>query len=647
MNQYFPNLFMPIKIKNVRFKNRIISAPNFIPRVTADKCPDAEFIRYYEDKAKGGAASVTVPGGAWLDVCPTGGFGKSYLRVDEYTLQHYVELATAIKQHGAVATFQLAHAGMHAPGHNGGDPIGPSATVRRDGAQVREMTLENMKEITESFARSAALLKKAGFDMLQIHGGHGWLQSQFLAPGINKRTDEFGGKLENRARFPIMILDRIREVVGQDMLIEYRISGDEFDTEGYKLDDGIAFCKMIQDKVDILHISAARDCSNKGAVITHPTIFLKNGCNVYLAEAVKREVLTPVAAIGAINTPELAEEVIAARRADFVAISRAIIADPEFPNKARTGRREEINPCVRCLNCLTGEQERETLHCSVNPIIGNACRLDRYNVRPDKPQRVVVIGGGAGGMKAAITAAERGHTVTLYEKADSLGGILRFTDHDVLKVDLRRFKNYLVNRTMKLPIDIKLGVVATPDVIMQHCPDTVIIAVGSSPIVPSIPGLKEYATHVLDAYTINQPAQGAHIVIIGGGLAGCESAVNYAQLGYKVTIVEMQDTLAPDANWMQQEGMKAPINDYSIKVITGAVCTAIESGFVKVCSTAHEDEFTIEADLILYALGMRANAEALMAFEDSALNVVAVGDCTRARQVEYAVHEAFYAALNL
>jgi len=647
MNPYYPNLFKPLTIKNVRFRNRIISSANFLPRTTADHYPAGDFIRYYEDKARGGAAAVTVPGGACLDVDEKGGFGASYIRIDEQGLTYMVELAEAIKQHGAVATFQLAHGGIYAPtGHDGGTPMGPSPLTRWDGVEIRGMTVADMNAYADSFARGAALLKRAGFDMVQIHGGHGWMQSQFLAPGYNKRTDEYGGSLENRARFPIMILDRVREAIGDDMLIEYRVSGDECEEGGYTLEEGVAFCKLIQDKVDILHISAARDCSDEGSVITQPTVFLKNGCNVYMAEAVKKVVNIPVMTVGAITSPELCEEIVAEGRADLVAMARAIIADPDFARKARTGRSEDIRPCLRCLNCLTGEHMRNAFHCSVNPAVGHANRFDHLATQATAPQRVVVVGGGCAGMTAAALAAERGHDVTLFEKSDALGGILRFTDFDELKVDLHRYYQYLTLRTKKLVKDIRYGVEATPEVVAELEPDAVIVATGSVPATPPIIGLKEYAVHVLDAYSDRAPAIGERLVVLGGGLAGCESAVDYARRGHKVTIVEMQEALAPDANWMQRQGMLVPIKDYAIDVRVGTCCLEVLESGVKVKEPTGGEAF-IEADTVLYALGMKATDPLQEAFGDCALTVVSVGDASRPRQVEQAVYEAFFAVTDL
>ncbi len=648
MNPYYPHLFSPLTIKKTRFKNRIFSAPNFAPWVTSDHRPDDNFVRYYETKAKGGAASVCVPGGTLdIDSGLANGAGASWLELTDHILPRLVEVSKAISQHGAVPCLQLAHGGLYVGCYDGKGPVGPSAVTRWDGVEVREMTVEMMNTYADSFARAAALVKKAGFEMVQIHAGHGWLFSQFLAPEFNKRTDEYGGSLENRARFPIMIIDRVREAVGDDFLIECRISGDELAPEGCTLEDSIEFCKLIQDKVDIIHVSAARDSTDEGAVRNSPTIFFENGCNLYMAEAIRKAVHIPVLSVGAINTPELAEQALAEGKADLIGMARAIIADPEFPNKAKHGLRDEINPCLRCLNCLTGEHERDALSCDVNPVTAHECRFDHLPKKAENSRNVVVIGGGAGGMKAAVTAAQRGHRVTLFEKEDELGGILRFTDYDELKVDLHRYKNHLVAMTKKLPIDLRLGVRATPDMVRALRPDNIIIATGSVPAVPNIPGLREHAIHVLEAYSTDAPALGERVVLLGGGMSACETAVDLARRGHKVTIVGRRDILAPTANWMQQESLKVPIAEYGITVYTDSEAVEVRENGAVIRNRKTGGESFAEGDSILYALGMRSNTEDMDEFYDCAIDVTAVGDCISPRHLGPVIHEAFYAAMDI
>ena len=641
MNSYYPNLFKPMKIRGFRFKNRMIGAPNSISWLTTDHRPDDDFIKYYETKAAGGLAQVTI--GCGMVGADTMKLGGGYFVPGRQLLPRLTELVNALHRHNCIASIQLAHGGCFYPvDYEGRNPAGPSAFLREDGVQVEEMTVERMNEIADQFAEYALLMQEAGFDGIQLHGAHGWLFGQFMAPEFNHRTDEYGGSIENRARFPMMVIERVRQAVGEHFLIEYRISGDEFCEGGHTLQDAIDFCKVIDGKVDLIHVSAARDSTDDGAVITHPTIYRKNGCNVYLAEAIKKEIKTPVITIGAITTPELAEEIIADGKADFVAFARAMMADPEFPNKAKKGKAEDIIPCIRCLTCLTGLQMHDSYNCAVNPVTGREFLTSTIKDAKEK-LKVVVVGGGPGGMKAAMTAADRGHDVILLEKTDSLGGLLKFTEYDDLKIDLRRLKNYFITQVNKRNIDIRCNTEATPELMELLKPDAIIVAAGSHPAKPPIPGLDK-AVHALTIYD-NLSSLGKKIAMVGGGQVGCETAVFLGELGHEVTIIEMQEELAPEANWMEQEGMKPALAKYGIKTMTSATCKEITDKGVAVVT--EEGEQFVEADTVVYALGMRANDDVLDLLEDSAQDVVAVGDCVRARKVLSAIHEAYYAVIDL
>ncbi len=645
MNKYYPKLFEPMTIKGTYFKNRLFSAPNMCSWVTSDHRPDDNFIKWIETKAAGGVAQVTVAGGMVdADICELGG---GFWYPDRHLQPRMTELVNAIHQHDCIASFELCHGGGSYPVDKyGRNPVAPSAYVRWDGQQVDEITVERMNEIADHYADYAEIAQTCGFDGVMLHGAHGWGLAQFMSDEFNKRTDEYGGSMENRARFPLMVINRVRERCGDNFLIEYRISGDEMcpETGGHTLQDAVEFCKIIDDYVDIIHVSAARDSTDEGAVITHPTIFLKNGCNAYLAAEIRKHVKSPVVAIGAINTPELAEQILEEGGADFIAGARTFIADPDFARKAKHGKSEDIIPCIRCLSCLTGLQMTDAANCSVNP---RTYREARLTSQPDVREKlnVVVVGGGSGGMKAAITAAGRGHDVTLVEKSDKLGGIINFTDYDEMKVDLRRFKNYLVNRVNKLGIKVMYNTEATPELMDKLAPDAIICACGSSPIQPPIPGLKENAMHVLEAYK-ELDKIGKKVVMVGGGLAGCETGIFLAELGHQVDIVEMLPELARDANWMSQQGMLVPIEKYSIGVHTSTTCLEVLPNGVRV-KNPDGSESILEADTVIFGLGMRANSATVDSLRDCADDFVAAGDCKRARKVPNAVHEGYFAALDL
>ena len=344
MNAYYPHLFETFSVKGLTFRNRLFSAPNMICQMDENGYPMPDMIAYYAEKARGGAAVVTL-GDTPVDREHAASNPRSFCldyNKPNAVLPYLSEIAMAIHEGGAIASHELNHAGMYASpaANNGGEPIGPVDFYRDwDGVQVRAMTEKDMDEVAEHFACCAELLKKAGYDMCLIHGGHGWLLDQFLSPHYNKRTDEYGGSLENRAKFPLMVIDRVRERVGDKFLIEYRLSGCEELEDGLMIEEAVEFAKMIDGKVDFIHVSAGLDPEEPQAVHTHPTMFLPHGVNVKYAAAVKAAgVKTPVVTIGAINTPELAEQVLAEGKADIVAMARTLIADPHFPEKAAQGR---------------------------------------------------------------------------------------------------------------------------------------------------------------------------------------------------------------------------------------------------------------------------------------------------------------------
>ncbi len=652
MNPYYPHLFQPLMIKRTTLKNRIISAPNMMSHMTYSGRPDSSFIAYFVEKARGGAAVVTL-GDSPVDR-EHGATNPRSFAITPENQPVLAEIAKAIHEAGALASHELNHGGIVSGaepnfGDENWEAWGPVDAVREwDGQKIHGMTVEDMNVVADHFADCAEILKDAGYDMVLLHGGHGWLLDQFISPLYNTRTDEYGGSIENRAKFPLMVIDRVRERCGENFLIEYRMSGSEEIEGGLEIEEAIEFAKLIDGKVDIIHVSAALDTEEAQAVHTHPTMFLPHGCNVHYAEAIRNAgVKTPVATIGAISDPEMAEEILASGKADIVEMVRAIIADPYLPEKARHGKAEDIVPCLRCLDCLTGLHNGNNLTCAVNPSAGREDRHRNYIQPAVCSRNVLVVGGGPGGMKAAITAADRGHTVTLAEATDSLGGLLKFTDYDDLKIDLRRLKDYLICQVGKRDIEVKLNTTVTPDFIKDGGYDAVILAVGSSPARPPIPGLDDPSVeHATTVYTKLENF-GKNVAVLGGGLVGCETGLYMAENGHNVTIIEMLEEIAPEANWMHKEGMMQSFAKAPITCRTGLRVSRIEPGKgVWAVNGDGEEEF-IAADGIVYAMGMRPNSQTVAELQDVCLDTIAVGDCVRARKARHAMEEGYWAAIRL
>ena len=425
-NKYYPHLASPITIKGLTFKNRIFGAPMSNPEMDPDSHMRKEDVAFHENRARGGLASVAIGLGIVDAVGRT--HTKEVALYDIGSLPSLKETSKAMHRHGCNAVMELAHGGKYANARGHGQAaeryaLGPNDEVNPDGLPVRSMTEEQILQTAEAFGRAAGLVKQAGFDMVLIHGGHGWLLGQFMSPSMNHRTDRWGGSLENRMRFPLLVIEKVREAVGGDFPIEFRMSGAELTKDGYGLDEGIAMAKAIDGKVDIIHVSAGVHEDPDVFVLTHPSMFVEHGCNVYLAAEIKKHVKTPVATLGGLNDPDMMEEIIASGKADIIEIARQSICDPYFPEKAFSGQKEDITRCCRCFTCFYNYLTNRTFCCAFNPVVGH--ELESFSGAPaTTPKKVVVVGGGPGGMYAAITAAPRGHAVTLYEKNSRLGGQL-------------------------------------------------------------------------------------------------------------------------------------------------------------------------------------------------------------------------------
>lgn len=659
----YPNLFTPVTIRGITFKNRILATPIQSAGTTRDGCLTEKGTWFFGERAKGGAAVVTVgEAGVNNDYALRLGHTTDLTRFDFEKVDDFRRYTYEIKRHGAIASIQLCHGGFESnPRNEKGEPIlpiGPSPYTRpamdrpgRDGGPSAEMlmslemTKEQIKKTVEDFANCAANAKAYGFQMVQLHGGHGWLLSQFASKLLNQRTDEYGGSTENRARFAAEVLDAIRARVGEDFIIEYRISWDEMLDGGNDLDETIAFLKCIEDKIDIAHITVGTHWVFEQCNQIFPLWFTEHGLNVDAAARVKAALTKcRVAVVGGIGDPAMAEDIVASGKADFVAMCRSLVADPHWPNKALDGREDEITPCIRCISChdMMGS---DGAFCTVNPKT-----LQEYwlrDVAPAKaPRRMVVIGGGVSGLSAAITARQRGHEVILFEKDKSLGGIIRFTDNPTIKKDMNGYKNYLIHMAEKLGVDIRLGVEATPELVNLLEPYAVIAAVGSSPIIPRIPGV-EKSVSALWAYS-NQDKLGKKVAVIGGNLTGVELSVDLAAGGHEVAIIEMLDVIANGAPVFYMYGVQEELDHYADKlnIRTGVTCTAVSDKGVTVADKAG-NVTEIEADTVVCAVGMRPNADIADSFAGCGLYFRKVGDCDKVARIKQAVAAGFHAANDI
>lgn len=483
-------LFEPIRIRGVEIPNRIVM-PAMTTRLAApDGTVTPELCAYYLARAEGGSGLITVEMGS-----PHPG-GRHRARevglYDDRFVPGLRELTARLKAAGARVGIQIGHAGGYARRDvTGYPPAAPSAVPRLvhevDTRRVvpEALTREGIRDLVRSFADAAGRMKRAGFDLVELHGAHGYLIAQFLSPLDNRRTDEYGGTLPNRARFALEVVEACRQRVGDFPLI-FRFSADEYAPGGLTLDDTREVARWLAEAgVDALHVSAGCYRSVPSAAVMIPPMNYPDGVFLHLAGAIKALVDVPVIAVGRLHAPELVRRVVAEGRADLVALGRQLIADPEWPRKVREGRADEIRPCVSCNTCVDTMRDGRRISCLVNPV---AAREGAYRLVPaSDPKRVLVAGGGPAGLEAARVAAERGHRVVLAERSDRLGGQLRlaaraplFQNAETNPAVLLGFVEFLARGVARAGVEVRLGQAVTPEVVRALRPDVVVLATGAS-----------------------------------------------------------------------------------------------------------------------------------------------------------------------
>ena len=644
----YPLLCAPLKVGNLTLRSRMCSAPMGFPDLTEDGCLTEGAIAFYENRARGGAAVVTVS-----EACVDYVNGKSHGRLinlqNPGVLAGLTNCARAIRRHGALASIELNHAGMLSDfdvaeedrRSDGRAHYGPSATVLPSGVSVEAMTEKQIREATACFARGAALVKRAGFDMLMIHAGHGWLIHQFLSPLTNRREDGYGGSRENRFRFALEVIDAVRAAVGPGFPIELRFSAMETAPGGITLPDAVAFAKAVQDRVDILHVSAGGEPDFH---VTHPSMFSEQGCNVHFAAEIKKHVSIPVATVGALNEPEQMESILASGQADVVCMARALLADPELPKKVEQNRADEILRCIRCFTCHAERMLTRTRICALNPQIGREYEA-KFDPPPTRPKRLLIAGGGPGGMQAAVTAAQRGHSVTLCEASDALGGNLRCETNVPFKAAFPKYIETMSRRMELAGVEVRLNTPVTPEFVREFAPDALFVAVGAEAVSPPIPGI-DGANVVFGTELERREGEiGRRVAVIGGGLVGCESGLYLAQKGHAVTIIELREKVAPDANPRHRPALLAELAAHTT-VRTGLRVTGIGPEGV-VCESGTGEKQLVEADTVLCAAGLRPRSEIADALRGTAPIVELIGDCVKPDIIRGATWRAYHAALDL
>lgn len=634
MSQAFPHLFTPIKLGNVMVQNRIVANP------MGDT---------FEDKALGGpgvvvCGHVIVEEGrsSFMSGAEPYGFSK-------YQVEHTRHRALKARLAGAKASVELHHSGQYARVND--HAWGPSGFVRADGTEVVEMTPTDMEAVAQAWAQAAVDAMNADFDMVFLHFAHGWLIDEFLSPYYNHRSDEYGGSIENRMRFPLQVLRTIREAVGPFFPMEMRVSASEWLPGGIEFEDVVAFCREAQRYVTSIQVSSGVDLEHSANVHMAASNFDPHLGNAAWCRQIKAAVDIPVTLVGSIETPEQAEALIAEGTCDMVAMARALTADPQWPVKAREGRSEDIRPCLRCLQCYHIATNHWHVGCSVNPRYWNEAFVGHdYELEPALvSKKVVVVGGGPAGMRAALYAAQRGHEVVLLEKEAELGGQLRYIAQEAHKEDIARYLTWLRTQVAKSSVDVRLGCEATRELVEAEQADALIIAVGGSPVTPPIAGVGE--PQVIGFHEAIERAEelGRRLVVVGGGTIGAELALELAELdGRDVTLVEGGPTIARTGNMLYREALRQMLekNAAQLHVLTNTVVQSLEGGIARL-SSAEGEALEVAFDTAVIACGVRPNGALAEELYGAAPQSFIIGDANKVRQIMDATLDAWTVATHL
>lgn len=675
MNKY-PHVLSPLVVRGHVLKNRL-EVSNSLPHFLQgnEPFPAESVITHYANKAKAGAAIVTCMGINNFSrdmIVPMEADFTHFPDFDLYNpaCQNYLmQMADAIHYHGAVACmgfFVGPPSGYPLQKPDGSleilrlsdiansrplseeevDPFGQSDMMTRSvKAALLNTTPEHMEFIADSLAQQVKILKFLDFDMVSIHLCYrGQLPTQFLSPLTNTRKDEYGGSLENRAKFPLMCLKKIREAAGRDMIVEILFSGEEPEG-GYTMDEGVEFLKMAEPYVDIVQFRAGEADPNHPIPFEQEhTPFLK-----YAENAKKKGLKMKVACVGGFHYFDDVEAAVAEGKVDIVSAARAFISNPNYVQLMQEGRADDLVPCLRCNKCHgRGPHDPFVSVCSVNPRIGIEHRLDVLESPAQPGMRIAVIGGGPAGMKTAMDLCDRSHKVTLYEAEDHLGGAIYHADFVPFKWTLRDFKQYLIHQVEKRPIDVKLNTRATPEMVQAEGFDMVISALGASPAKPPIPGLDKPHVMVATESMIHPETVGHNVVVIGGGEVGVEAGMNLAQKGHEVTVLEMTHMLAPESTAIHYYSMfkdaweKLP----GFHSVVKATVTAVEDDRVTYLD-AEGVEHAIPCDSVVISLGMRAKTDEALAFSNTADRFAIIGDCKKPATVQQAMRQAYAVAHSI
>ncbi len=643
---------LDIKLKSGRtitLRNRIIMPPMDTNFGDMNGKVTKKTLDYYEQRARGGTALIIVEG-TYIEKRGQQTTQMLGVHVDE-NLEGLTKLSETIKKHGALASIHLFHAGgqtskmitgIEAVSSSQMTDLMISEALGGMTEKIHPLTIEEIKEVVKSHGDAAERCKKAGFDGVEIHGAHGYIINQFLSPDINKRTDEYGGSLENRMRFLVEIYHEVRNRVGNDFLISVRLNGSDYMDGGLEIEETIEIAKKMEElEANIISISCGTHSSPKNPMI--PYMSFPRGFNVERAEKVKKALKnTPVITVGRINKPELANEILEKNKADLIAIGRGLIADPQFVLKVKE-ERMDIKTCIACNTCITNLMWQKEIECAVNP---NLFGIDEDIEKTQDKKKVLIIGAGPGGLEAARIAKIRGHEILLIEKSAKIGGNLHVASVASIKEEVKNMISYYEQSFIDLGLEIKLNTPYSDKILTDFKPDFVILATGSEPILPDIKGLNDIPYKLYSYVLEGDIPKGDNIAIIGGGMVGLEVAEFLTDKKKNVIIIEMLKKLGANVQEMVANVVIPEIEENkNIKINLKTKIDEIKGN--KLIGTQKNKPIEIEFDELIIATGAKPNDAIETEIKTKVSKIKKIGDCKKTRKIVDAVKEGYKTALKI
>ena len=640
----FPTMFSPVQIGTVTVPNRFVVPPMGNNLANTDGTLSDRSLSYYQARAKGGFGLITIESTVVYREAK-GGPRKPCLFSDD-TVESFRRVADACHAYGAKVSIQLQHAGPEGNSALTGYPLkAASAMPASAGREIPEaVSNEEVYRIIECYGDAARRAQQAGIDMVEVHCAHGYLVSTFISQRTNNRTDEFGGCFENRMRLPRLIIENIRHKTGGNLPILCRINACDEVEGGQSVQDAAAVAAYLEQEcgVDALHVTRAVHLHDEfmwAPGVTH------GGFNADLVTEIKRAVSVPVIAVGRFTEPQYAELLVKQGRADLIAFGRQSIADPELPAKARNGQLETLSPCIGCLlGCVPNMFAGKPITCAVNPCVGRECEL---SPAPEK-KRVTVVGGGPGGLYAAWACAVRGHQVTLVEKASELGGNFRIAAYPTGKGQLTEAIRSMIVKCQQAGVDLRCGVEAEEMLLRSLAPDAIILATGSTPLILPIPGLSDCGYVTAQDMLDGKAQMGKRVLMVGGGMVGCEAAEYLAERGHQVAVIEMKDVIAADVTPENRSYMFENFEENHVLLRPGAKVTQFYTDGVDYALADGSTGSLRGYDNIVLAMGSRSNTALKDTAEKVADQVLVIGEAAKAPgNAVLATGDALEAALKI